>query len=183
MEKPAKVDRRILRTRDAITKAFLALVSEKDLDHITINDIADRANVNRGTLYLHYADKYDLLDQCIKDHLDQMLAVCAAEAINPIDDLKPMFSYFEANFAFFFTMLSNQKTSVFRDRLLQSIAAGTKAKIGSQAARQNMDLELVARFLASAFVGTAEWWILNRMPLSAELAAKQVGELFEKYVM
>ncbi|MDG0809886.1 TetR/AcrR family transcriptional regulator [Cohnella rhizosphaerae] len=182
MEKPAKVDRRILRTRDAITKSFLALVSEKDLDHITINDIADRANVNRGTLYLHYADKYALLDECIKDHIDRMIAVCGAEAVNPIDDLKPMFAYFEANYAFFHTMLSNQKTSVFRDRLLQGIAAGTKAKIGALAARQNMDLELVARFLASAFVGTAEWWILNRMPIPAELAAKQVGELFEKFV-
>ncbi|CAI6067780.1 TetR/AcrR family transcriptional regulator [Cohnella sp. JJ-181] len=183
MDKQAKVDRRILRTRDAITKAFLELVSEKDLDHITINEIADRANVNRGTLYLHYTDKYDLLDQCIKDHLDKMMDACALPGINPIDDLTPMFSYFEAHFAFFHTMLSNRKTSMFRERLLQSIAAGTKDKIGPLAAKQNMNLELVAHFLASAFVGTAEWWILNRMPLSAELAARQVGELFEKYVM
>jgi AcrR family transcriptional regulator len=41
-------------------------LGERDFEQITINDIADRANVNRGTIYLHDTDKFDLLDQCIE---------------------------------------------------------------------------------------------------------------------
>lgn len=60
-----KTDRRILRTKKAINRAFLELFTEKEFDRITINDISVWADVNRGTFYLHYMDKYDLLDQCI----------------------------------------------------------------------------------------------------------------------
>lgn len=57
-----KVDRRITKSQEAIKKALIELMSEKSFDDITIQDIADRANVNRGTIYLHYLDKFDLLD-------------------------------------------------------------------------------------------------------------------------
>ncbi|MBO7743093.1 TetR/AcrR family transcriptional regulator [Paenibacillus sp. MWE-103] len=67
-----KVDRRIIKTREAINKALIELMSEKSFENITINDIAEKANLNRGTLYLHYTDKYDLLDKCIKDHLGNL---------------------------------------------------------------------------------------------------------------
>lgn len=48
MDTATKIDRRILRTKESINKAFLGLFSEKEFDQITINDIAERANVNRG---------------------------------------------------------------------------------------------------------------------------------------
>lgn len=59
----AKVDRRILKTQESLKKAVIELMTEKKFDDITIQNIADRANVNRGTIYLHYQDKYDLLDK------------------------------------------------------------------------------------------------------------------------
>lgn len=57
----SKVDRRILKSQEAIKKAVIELMAEKSFDDITIQDISDRANVSRGTIYLHYLDKYDLL--------------------------------------------------------------------------------------------------------------------------
>lgn len=67
------MDRRIQKTKDAIIKAFVELMAEKNFEQITINEIADRADVNRGTVYLHYVDKYDLLDQCIETHLNKLM--------------------------------------------------------------------------------------------------------------
>jgi AcrR family transcriptional regulator len=54
------VDRRILKSQDAIQKAVIELMSEKNFDDITIQYISDRANVSRGTIYLHYTDKFYL---------------------------------------------------------------------------------------------------------------------------
>jgi AcrR family transcriptional regulator len=70
------MDRRIEKSKTAIIDALTQLISEKDFDKITINDIADRANVNRGTVYLHYVDKYDLLDHCIETHVNQSSSRC-----------------------------------------------------------------------------------------------------------
>jgi len=58
-----KIDRRIIRTKNEIKQAFFSLLSEKNFEAITVRDITERANINRGTFYLHYVDKYNLLEQ------------------------------------------------------------------------------------------------------------------------
>ena len=58
-----KEDRRVRKTRSAIKSSFIELLNEKELEKITIQDIADRADINRGTFYLHYEDKYLLWGQ------------------------------------------------------------------------------------------------------------------------
>ncbi|RIL83445.1 TetR/AcrR family transcriptional regulator, partial [Staphylococcus cohnii] len=47
-------DRRVRKTQNAIKHAFIQLLNEKDLDKITISDITHKADINRGTFYLHY---------------------------------------------------------------------------------------------------------------------------------
>lgn len=54
------MDRRIQKTRQSIMNTFIDLLAEKGFEKITINDIAERANINRGTVYLNYVDKFDL---------------------------------------------------------------------------------------------------------------------------
>ena len=56
------MDRRQQKTRAAILQACIDLLKEKDFRHITVGDIAKRADINRGTFYLHFTDKYDMLD-------------------------------------------------------------------------------------------------------------------------
>ncbi|OZB95395.1 TetR/AcrR family transcriptional regulator [Paenibacillus sp. XY044] len=56
-------DPRVLRTRQLIREAFRALLQSKGFDSITINDIAQRATINRATFYAHYEDKYALLEE------------------------------------------------------------------------------------------------------------------------
>ncbi|MGG4187317.1 TetR/AcrR family transcriptional regulator [Paenibacillus peoriae] len=52
------------------------MLAEKNFEQITINEISYIANVNRGTIYLHYTDKYDLLDKAIDDHLRNLQESC-----------------------------------------------------------------------------------------------------------
>jgi AcrR family transcriptional regulator len=62
MSRQLREDPRIVRTRQLIVKAFQELLSEKPFEALTIQEIADRATVNRVTFYAHFADKYVLLD-------------------------------------------------------------------------------------------------------------------------
>ncbi|MGL4878485.1 TetR/AcrR family transcriptional regulator [Paraclostridium dentum] len=71
------MDRRILKTRSVIKESLTALMKEKPFDKITIKDITDKANINRATFYLHYMDKYDLLEQSQNDILNEIKEVLA----------------------------------------------------------------------------------------------------------
>lgn len=187
--KPAvKTDRRILRSKQAITRAFLELFAEKDFKEMTINDIADRANVNRGTVYLHYVDKYDLLDKCIEEHIMAMISLCEkGEAEEPdqglISDPQPVFDYLKDHFAFFSAMFSTQRVFVFRDRLQDSISVSIVDKMSNEEPRGDAESEMNAHFMASAFIGIVEWWVRRRMPHSSAFMADQVRRLFEKNLM
>lgn len=57
------VDLRIKRTQKSIKEAFFELIEEKGFDHISVKDITDKAMISRNTFYLHYNDKYDLLNR------------------------------------------------------------------------------------------------------------------------
>ena len=69
-----KIDKRIIRTRQWLSKAFLELLEEKGLQKMTVQDITERANVNRATFYAHYEDKYDLFNTIIDHTFQQKLA-------------------------------------------------------------------------------------------------------------
>jgi AcrR family transcriptional regulator len=60
-----KLDPRVKRTRSLILQAFGDLLSEKSFDAISVQDVTDRAQINRATFYAHFEDKYKLLDYWI----------------------------------------------------------------------------------------------------------------------
>jgi AcrR family transcriptional regulator len=60
-------DPRVKRTRKLIQQAFFELLAEKSFHQISVQDIAERATVNRTTFYAHFEDKYELYDQFVGD--------------------------------------------------------------------------------------------------------------------
>lgn len=178
----AKVDRRVLKSQQSIKKAVIELMTEKNFDDITIQDIADRANVNRGTIYLHYQDKFDLLDKLIEAHINELgdMGEWACE-LDWVNALVPYFEYFEKNYLFFSTMLASKGAPSFRTRLLASFMEGFKEEIDRESGR-NTDLieDVILQYAGTAYVGVIEWWIRNGMPYPPRVMAKQAGALLER---
>lgn len=69
------VDRRIQRTRQVLLQAFKEVAQEKGFAATSIQDITERANVNRGTFYHHFTDKYMLVDYIIREQFQQQIAL------------------------------------------------------------------------------------------------------------
>lgn len=61
-----KLDPRVRRTRQYLEEAFLELLEEKGFQAVTVQEITQRAGVNRATFYAHFPDKYALLDHTIR---------------------------------------------------------------------------------------------------------------------
>src|SRR3954466_9321573 len=126
----SKVDRRITKSQEAIKKAVTELMSEKSFDDITIQDIADRADVNRGTIYLHYTDKYDLLDKMIEEHINNLRNLCqSASEMTFQEGNYVWFDYFEKNYLFFSTMLASKGAPYFRTRFLDLVIQEYKNEV------------------------------------------------------
>lgn len=68
-----KEDPRITRTRGLLEGAFMEVVSEKGFQSVSVQDITDKAGVNRATFYAHFPDKYALLDHSIRMQFRQEL--------------------------------------------------------------------------------------------------------------
>lgn len=66
-----KLDPRVKRTRNLILEAFGSLLAEKGFESISVQDVTDKAEINRATFYKHFVDKYALLDYSISQMFRQ----------------------------------------------------------------------------------------------------------------
>jgi AcrR family transcriptional regulator len=180
--KLAKVDRRILKTQEALKKAVIELMSEKNFDDITIQDLSDRANVSRGTIYLHYMDKYDLLDKLIETHINELRELCEAAAdMDFISGSLIWTEYLDNNYSFFSMMLASKGAPFFRSRFLDFLIEEFKVEVDVvKGKNQGLNEELMVRFVASAYVGVVEWWFSNEKPVPHQILAEQLGSLLER---
>src|SRR5215469_14007206 len=68
------IDPRVKRTRQLLQQAFMELFQEKAMESINVQDIAERATVNRATFYAHFPDKYALLDSIVREQFQREIA-------------------------------------------------------------------------------------------------------------
>src|SRR5258708_19852518 len=62
-----RTDPRVRRTRELITRAFGELMRERGFSSITVQDISERAGINRATFYAHFTDKHALFDHQVRE--------------------------------------------------------------------------------------------------------------------
>ena len=77
-----KSDLRVTKTRRPIKAAFLELVQSKPGQKITVTELAKRAEISKGTFYLHYLDIYNLYNQMVEETVAKI-----AGSFDPYPDL------------------------------------------------------------------------------------------------
>ena len=78
-----KPDLRVVKTRDAITRTFKAMICEMDAGRITVKELAERARIHRQTFYLHYASMEDLFQEVVWELVEKLSAMWGEE--EPVD--------------------------------------------------------------------------------------------------
>lgn len=71
--------RSAIRSRKLIKEALADLLQEKPLDKITVTDVVNRAQINRGTFYAHYADIPDVINHLIQNTFSDIREVLACQ--------------------------------------------------------------------------------------------------------
>ncbi|HEY1012333.1 MAG TPA: TetR/AcrR family transcriptional regulator, partial [Herpetosiphonaceae bacterium] len=166
-----KPDRRTQRTRDALQQALIALMQERSYDTITIQDITERANVGRTTLYLHYADKDALLLSC---HEVIVQAVhrgprypATREALlapEPPPGLVSAYEHLTAMRAVVYPLFQSADGGLLLRRLRDWLAHDIHTTIQAAFPEHvpTLPLDLLATALAGAQLSLAQWWVEQR---------------------
>lgn len=77
-----KTDARVRYTKHIIEEVFIRLLKEKPLSKITVKEICEEAEINRGTFYKHYEDVYDLMRKLEDSALEKLLALLSETSEN-----------------------------------------------------------------------------------------------------
>jgi AcrR family transcriptional regulator len=178
-------DPRVKRTRQLLLQALDALAAEKDIRSISVQDIAERATLNRATFYAHFRDKDALLDAAFRSRTQELLSA----------KLSPSSPLTQENLRLLFCMVCDVLNTTLRrcprslgeDHRLQMKAVvqeelvaflldwlkqGLPNRIG-----QRFPLETLASFISWSLYGASIEWAANPTELSQEIKATQVVDL------
>lgn len=175
-----KTDLRIIRTQKAIREAFLELLNKKRYEQITIQDIAEKAVVNRNTFYLHYLDKDDLLaklsSECLSE-LEKSLNLNIIEIKDEVRDnnlrsiIDNVLSTIERNFSFYQIMMSDSGIPRFTENfkeIIKNQITKTLKNIRQLRAHEKKQVEVCIEYVLSGMIGVFRFWFHNRSNYSIE---------------
>lgn len=167
-----RIDRRILRTRESIRDAMIDLIEEVGFESIAIKDIANRANINRGTFYLHYHDKFDLLDQTENEIVENLKEILLKESdwrfenfVNtdkPLPEIVTIFEYFKSKSRIMHAILGLKANPSFHGRMKKAIESNLQA-LGLSTPEDDLSFSVPARYfisyISAAHMGVIQSWL------------------------
>ena len=183
-KKHKKIDPRVVRTRQQLREALVSLIEEKGFDVLTVQDITDRAQLNRATFYLHYRDKQDLLENSLRDAVDELvtdIGTTADEQGQLISDesprpIKAVFEHVAQHAHFYRVMLSAEGVPAFSAGIRAYMAEVTLhwlSALQPHARQSRVPLEIVASSLSWSLLGVLIWWLEHDMPHPSDYMAEQ----------
>ncbi len=164
------------RTRQQILQAFLSMLETKPFESTTVGDIARTAKINRGTFYLHYVDKFDLLEQLeqqllaeLGSHLDELqsryLSALAIEQ-EQAQLADALFGFIQLRGPMLKLLLSEHGRAGFHLRFRDAFTAKVRLNLERHegfSARLNVPMDYFLAFITSAFLGLIDQWVRDGM--------------------
>ncbi len=184
-EQSISVDRRIRKSKVAMKEALLTLMQTKEFKKISITDIVQLADLNRGTFYKHFQYKEDLLEELIDDVMKDLTKSYWA----PYGELRDtvvldssqltasaikIFKHV-ATYANFYTLLgkSNILTG-FQNRICDALTQLLSQDLSRTSLNPNININLLASYQAYAIWGMIVEWIDSEFLYTSDYMAEQL---------
>ncbi|MCM3005669.1 TetR/AcrR family transcriptional regulator [Priestia koreensis] len=186
-----KLDPRIKRTNKYLRDALVELLKEKDVTSITIQEITEKADLTRGTFYLHYQDKQDFLVHSMNEVLEELI-----EEVKPKQDEQStlnvdpqkgsvsflkLFEFIQKNADYFKVMLSDRGLPQFRSYMTEIVKTKVYGELMSSIdeVEGGLDIpkDILISYIASAHIGVIGSWLESDMKFSAAFMADKLTSL------
>ena len=190
MNKSGQENRSVRNTKRRLREGLLRLLEEKPINEISVKELAELVDVNRGTFYFHYQDIYDLLrdmEQDFFDNFDRTLSEntpALDEDGFPILDaegapyLHAIFSFIDDNRSFCRIMLSPRGDMQFVELVKRRV--DEQCRFFWQILAPGADEErrsMYNAFLINGLIGLIREWVNDRRDLSVESISELTATL------
>ena len=177
-----KVDRRVLKTKRAICNAFAELLSKKELNDITIKNVADLADVDRKTVYNYYSGIHEILDEIENKVVASYEKIIAEIDLkkgleNPYNIFNTLTSVLSSNLDFYSHLLKINTNS----QLVVKIVTALKNRVQETFLKQGIfpkdKVNLISTFIVSGMLSAYQFWFNTGMTQPIEEFSKDVSSL------
>lgn len=169
-------DARMVRTRAAMRKALLALLERKQLDHITVRDIAAEAKIGYATFFRHHESKWELLKDVAEEEISRLMA--QGMPLLVADDTRgsalALCKYVREHRAIWSALLTGGAAGAMREEFIRQAMQQGASQV--QKSRW-LPVELGAIYGVSATVEILAWWLRQPDDFSVERIAEIVDRL------
>jgi AcrR family transcriptional regulator len=178
---PAKVarlsDARVMRTRDALRKALLALLEEKPFEQITIREITARAGTGYATFFRHYTEPRVLLNELVADEIRDLIGRsvpilrasgrgAALALCQHVDEHSQLWS----------ALLTGGSAGTMREEFIRQAKELPRWRTRT---RTWLPTELKIVYSVSALFEVLAWWLPRRRYFTVE----QVAEILDRLII
>jgi AcrR family transcriptional regulator len=180
-----KIDRRIIRSKEALKHAFMQLMSQKRFATISITEIVELANYNRGTFYTHYESKEALLDEIMSELIEDLLRSFRAPyektdviRINELPAASIMlFDHIYEHASIYTILLKSDVLSLVRDKMFEALKNIVTEELEHTVSDINQ--ELMTIYSMSALLGLVFYWIENGFVYSPSYMQEQLVKMLQ----
>lgn len=168
-----------LTTKKAIAYTFKDLLKEKPFNKITINDIANKCDINRQTFYYHFQDIRDLIEWICIDEVDNILEK-KDECEKCGDKFLLIFKIMEEEKIFVKNIYYSVSVEVLRSNLYRLVYPIIYSEILEKSKGKNLrekDKKFITDFYKYSFVSIVLNWIDNGMHENPGLIVAKVSRL------
>lgn len=164
-----KIDRRVRKTKQQLRNGFAELLKDKPVKDITVREIADYIDINRGTFYLHYKDIYDMMEQIQNEMFDEFNAIIDAHSPSELKKTAfpiavDIFNYLAENSSMCRVLLSKNGDIAFVNRLKNIVKEKClHGWIQLYNTKNTQNFEYFYSFIISGYLGLFETWLESGM--------------------
>ncbi|RIO12682.1 TetR/AcrR family transcriptional regulator [Mammaliicoccus sciuri] len=183
-------DRRVRKSKRAIKQAFIQLLKENNLDCITIQQISDLADVNRGTFYLNYEDKYALLDEMENEQIEKIkgfvdirkMDLSTKNSDRFIEDfankiIKNVITHIEHNIEFYQVILNLERKSQIEEQLADIVRSNIKHLIGNKDNVFGIPENYYLSYVVGSMMSMIKYWVSDENRVSVEELVNYVSTI------
>lgn len=181
-----RFERRKQRTRDQLKQAAITLILEKGFDEVSVQDITDRADLGRGTFYVHFNDKEDVVWTAVRegfDALDKEIheAYYGTEKSPRLEYLIWLrkFQHAAEHRDLFMVMLGGKGASWMTDRVVEYMVAimVENMRAGTCFPHVKAVPEIYAQVVMGGLMRLIEWWLQTPNDYTPKQMADQFFEI------
>ena len=174
-----KQDRRIIKSKKAIKKAFMSILATKDINDITIKNIADLADVDRKTVYNYYNGTYEILNEIENEMVSTIND--AVESLDLEGNLDQQINIFRKitevindDFEFYSILMKLNYDSQLIKKLISLFSEYAKKILNKFKLPNGVSVEYASTFIASGVLNTYYKWFNSERSISLDDLSNQL---------